>query len=166
MDRTRKRIHINGIVQGVGFRPFVYRIAKECNLSGFVNNNSTGVLVEIEGSKKELKSFYERLFAEAPPSSNIISIKKDIVNTLGDEDFKIIKTESSEKANTLISPDIATCSECLQEFFDPINRRYQYPFINCTNCGPRYTIIKNIPYDRPYTSMSLFTMCPFVPARI
>lgn len=159
MDKSRERILINGMVQGVGFRPFIYRIAKECSLSGFVNNNSSGVLVEIEGSKKSINSFHNKLATEAPPFSNIISIDKEVLKPVGYTEFKIIQTDSSRRARTLVSPDIAVCDDCLKELSNPGDRRYQYPFINCTNCGPRYTIIKSIPYDRPFTSMNVFTMC-------
>jgi len=156
---TRKKILINGIVQGVGFRPFIYRIAKKCNLKGFVNNNSDGVLIEVEGSDNSLDAFESFIRDEAPPLSKITRIQATNIPILNDKEFKIIETENNNKATTLISPDVCVCDDCVNELNNPKDRRYRYPFINCTNCGPRYTIVERIPYDRPFTSMRVFPMC-------
>ena len=150
-------IHVNGIVQGVGFRPFVYRLAKELNLRGWVKNLSDGVEIHIEGEKVEI--FCQRLLKEKPPLAQIYSIKKTPVPEKQYSNFTIINSQKTNTSNVNISPDIATCSDCLREFFDPADRRYLYPFINCTNCGPRYTIIFDRPYDRCKTTMKDFEMC-------
>ncbi len=156
--RTRKRIHITGIVQGVGFRPFVYNLANKYNLKGYCLNDSEGVLIEVEG--EEVESFIDELSASPPPLSKIESLTAGAAsgNTLCN-DFSIRDSLGREGGFTLISPDIAPCPDCLRELFDPGDRRYLYPFINCTNCGPRYSIIQDIPYDRPNTTMSQFRMC-------
>jgi hydrogenase maturation protein HypF len=156
----RQKYSINGIVQGVGFRPYVYRLARECHLTGFVHNNSNGVHIEVEGSLEDLRQFSSRLPGEAPPRSHIVDMKITDMPTAGDEQFVIRPSDRRKSAATLISPDIATCDDCLKELFDPTDRRYLYPFINCTNCGPRFTIVNGIPYDRPLTSMHVFRMCP------
>lgn len=153
----RERIHISGIVQGVGFRPFVYNLAKHLNLKGFVTNTREGVLIEAEG--QDLDAFINLLKDEAPPLSEIEEIKKENIATLNSTTFKIIKSEKSLGNKTLISPDVSICSDCLTELFEENNRRFLYPFINCTNCGPRFTIIENIPYDRPLTTMKNFKLC-------
>ncbi len=158
-NRVRCRIRVNGIVQGVGFRPFVYRLANELNLAGFVINSSEGVDIEVEGSKITVGEFYSRLRSEAPVLSQITESSIAEVESAGDDKFIIKQSKKDSLPTTLISPDIATCDDCLQELFDPGDRRYRYPFINCTNCGPRYTIVENIPYDRPKTSMKVFPMC-------
>ncbi len=155
----RLRILVNGIVQGVGFRPFVYKLAHDLNLCGFVINSSNGVEIEIQGSEKALRNFVRRLGKEAPPLSEIISLESRSIPPKDCVGFHIQKSHSTNDARTLISPDISICEDCLRELFDPGDRRYLYPFINCTNCGPRFTIIHNIPYDRPYTSMASFRMC-------
>ncbi len=155
----RNRIRLNGIVQGVGFRPFVYRLARECGLSGFVNNNSDGVLIEIEGAPERLAAFRRRLRREAPPLARIVEMRFEEVEPQGQDGFTIRTSQRDSTPSTLISPDVSVCDDCLRELFDPADRRYRYPFINCTNCGPRYTIVKRIPYDRPFTSMSIFPMC-------
>ena len=159
-DTTRQRILINGIVQGVGFRPFVYNLAVEAGLTGFVTNTSSGVEIEIEGSQPAVDHFLNQLQTKAPPLSVITNIESESIRSNCDTAFVIQPSEGSEAVATLISPDVAVCDDCLTELFDPEDRRYRYPFINCTNCGPRYTIIENIPYDRPFTSMREFTMCP------
>ncbi len=158
-NEKRERIHVNGIVQGVGFRPFIYRIAKQCNLKGYVNNNSDGVLIEVQGTRKSLKLFDALIRNEAPPLSKITNIQIIDIPLANDKKFKIIETESKENASTFISPDVCVCEDCLNELNDPNDRRFNYPFINCTNCGPRYTIVERIPYDRPFTSMRIFPMC-------
>ncbi len=155
----RRKFYINGIVQGVGFRPFIYRIANENKLAGFVNNDSQGVIIEVEGLSDNIENFENLLESDLPPLAKIDFINIEDIKIKNDKNF-IIKTSQADKtANTLISPDIATCDKCLKELFNPDDRRYQYPFINCTNCGPRYTIIDSIPYDRPFTSMKIFPMC-------
>ncbi|NWF76872.1 MAG: carbamoyltransferase HypF [Nitrospirae bacterium] len=153
---SRLKIVVKGIVQGVGFRPFVYSLAKSLNLKGFVLNSSEGVIIEIEGDKSS--AFIERLHKEAPPLSKIMNT--DIINLpyFGYTDFSILKSKD-EGSFTLISPDVSICADCLKELLDENDRRYLYPFINCTNCGPRYTITKSVPYDRPNTTMSIFKMC-------
>ena len=156
----RRRIRINGIVQGVGFRPFVYKLATELHLSGFVNNDANGVLVEVEGAGETLDIFCQRLKSEPPPLSRIVKFHAEDMDSSGEGHFRIEKSRSDQLPSTLISPDIAVCDNCLRELFDPGDRRYRYPFINCTNCGPRYTIVESIPYDRPLTSMKQFPMCP------
>jgi hydrogenase maturation protein HypF len=145
-------------VQGVGFRPFVYRLATENRLKGFVFNVSSGVEIHVQGSLDNIDHFLRRLKTEAPPIAHIASLEITEDTPKGYAGFEIKQSEKDE-GYQLISPDIATCPECLKELFDPSDRRYRYPFINCTNCGPRFTIIKDIPYDRPLTTMSAFTMC-------
>lgn len=156
----RFRLEIKGVVQGVGFRPFVYSIAKKFDVKGFVGNESSGIFVEIEGEENLLNEFVEYLKTNAPPLSHISEIASQTIELKNDTDFQIIESESHETEFTLISPDISICEDCLQELFDNNNRRYLYPFINCTNCGPRFTITKTVPYDRPNTTMSAFEMCP------
>ncbi|MCF7807939.1 MAG: carbamoyltransferase HypF [Candidatus Marinimicrobia bacterium] len=158
-NQVRRRFTINGIVQGVGFRPFIYNLAREIGLTGTVANTSVGVLIEIQGESKQIQAFSSRTEAEAPPLSTITSIKEEPIPATEENDFIIISSEGASEVATLISPDVALCEDCRNELFDPSNRRYGYPFINCTNCGPRYTIIENIPYDRPYTSMKHFPLC-------
>ena len=159
MTSKRESIRINGIVQGVGFRPFVYRLATECGLSGFVSNQSTGVLVEVEGNPRSLEVFRQRIRIETPPSARIFEFRVNESEPTGGTGFCIKSSLCSGTATTLISPDIAVCTECLSELFDESDRRYRYPFINCTNCGPRYTIVHAIPYDRSNTSMKHFRLC-------
>ncbi len=156
---ARRSLRVAGIVQGVGFRPFVYRLASELELGGFILNDQDGVLIEIEGPVGGLDRFCERLTAEAPPLSRITGIETGDVVPVGEKDFRITPSEAAGDATTLISPDVATCEDCLAEMTDPADRRYRYPFINCTNCGPRFTIVRSIPYDRPFTSMSIFPLC-------
>jgi len=153
----RQKIIVKGVVQGVGFRPFVYNLAKSLNLRGYVNNSSKGVTIEIEGDNSE--AFVERLSKEAPPLSQIVSIDVSQLPYHGYQDFKILESED-EGSFTLISADVSICQDCFREMLDRNDRRYLYPFINCTNCGPRYTITKSVPYDRPNTTMSVFKMCP------
>ena len=156
----RRKVFVNGIVQGVGFRPFVFNLANRHKLKGFVANSSNGVEIEIEGSSGDMDAFLDQIEAKAPPLSIITDIKSELIAPDGDLDFIIRPSEGEETVATLISPDVAVCDDCLEELFAPRDRRYRYPFINCTNCGPRYTIIENIPYDRPFTSMRSFIMCP------
>lgn len=152
----RLKITVKGIVQGVGFRPFVYSLAKSLDLKGYVLNSSNGVTIEIEGENSSV--FIERLKKDAPPLSRIISLDIDSLPYYGYPDFRIMESKD-EGSFTLISPDVSICDDCFKELLDSNDRRYLYPFINCTNCGPRYTITKSVPYDRPNTTMAVFKMC-------
>jgi hydrogenase maturation protein HypF len=158
--RERLRLTVTGVVQGVGFRPFVYGLALEHGLAGFVGNNSGGVFVEVEGPSPALAAFQSELIRRKPPLAHIEAVTAQPLAPLGESSFRIVESEAQAAANTLISPDICLCDDCRRELFDPRDRRYRYPFINCTNCGPRFTIIKDIPYDRPLTTMAAFKMCP------
>ena len=155
-------IHVRGIVQGVGFRPFVYQLAVKNNLTGWVRNTSNGVDIEISGPAYALRNFSNELRNSPPPLARIddyFEIEKEIfINAYAH--FEIIESSPDPDKFIPVSPDMSICPDCLQELFDPTNRRYRYPFINCTNCGPRFSIIKDIPYDRPYTTMAEFPMCP------
>jgi hydrogenase maturation protein HypF len=153
-------IHITGIVQGVGFRPFVYNLATRLALTGWVRNTSAGVDIEVDGSPQALEAFLQALRTEAPPLARIDEFTNAWRDPNGYMAFEIRHSEAIPEAFQPISPDVAICADCLHELFDPHDRRYRYPFINCTNCGPRFTIIKDIPYDRPKTTMSTFPMCP------
>ncbi len=156
----RLKVNVTGVVQGVGFRPFVYRLARELNLRGFVLNNELGVTIEVEGSKEKLIEFLRRLQEEKPPAAAIYSISSQFLEEVGYREFEIRKSQKGGEVKVSILPDLATCNDCLRELFDPKDRRYLYPFINCTNCGPRYTIILSLPYDRENTTMKDFKMCP------
>jgi len=156
--QVRRQIEVSGIVQGVGFRPFVFRLAKNQRLTGTIRNASGGVTIEVQGTPEAVDEFVACLPVEAPPLARITSITALEAPTKHETEFRIVSSEPGE-ARTLISPDIAICSDCLHELFDPADRRYRYPFINCTNCGPRFTIVRNIPYDRAQTSMAAFPMC-------
>jgi hydrogenase maturation protein HypF len=153
-------LHVTGIVQGVGFRPFVHNLAIERGLTGWVLNASDGVYIVVEGAEAEVDAFPSALRDLAPPMAVIESVVAEPVDPEGFTSFQIRESRAEEGAMTLISPDIATCPECLAELLSPGDRRYRYPFINCTNCGPRFTIIDDVPYDRPMTSMRDFPMCP------
>jgi hydrogenase maturation protein HypF len=155
----RVRHRFSGIVQGVGFRPFIYRLAVSSGLAGFVHNSSEGVIVEVEGGVQSLEAFLVRVRQEVPPQAEIYEITSSEIPAQGQREFRIIQSALSGISDVQISPDIATCDDCLAELFDPSDRRHKYPFINCTNCGPRLTIIKDIPYDRERTSMSVFPLC-------
>jgi hydrogenase maturation protein HypF len=157
--RERRRIFVKGIVQGVGFRPFVYTLAQRLGLMGHVGNNSAGVFIEIEGEPAAIAQFIDELQHRPPPLAMIASIESEAMPLQGDAAFIIVKSEAQPASSTPISPDIAMCDDCRRELFDPNDRRYRYPFINCTNCGPRFTLIKDIPYDRPFTTMAAFPMC-------
>jgi hydrogenase maturation protein HypF len=154
------RVHIMGIVQGVGFRPFVYHLAMRYRLKGWVKNTSAGVDIEVDGEKESLDLFLQCLRDEAPPLSRIDEFSASFQAANGFHSLEILHSETVEGAFQPISPDVSICPDCLRELFDPNDRRYRYPFINCTNCGPRFTIIKDIPYDRPKTTMASFPMCP------
>ena len=158
-----KRLHmeIRGIVQGVGFRPFVHRLVTEYGLNGYIKNTSSGVELELEGERQALESFAAALPVRAPKLAVIEEIRpRYLEETVGYRGFAIRKSKTEAFRNTLISPDICICDDCLRELRDPGDRRYRYPFINCTNCGPRFTIVKDVPYDRARTSMGAFPMCP------
>ncbi len=155
----RYRINISGIVQGVGFRPFVYNTANRLHLSGWVMNDPNGVVIEVQGDPNSIRHFLAVLSENAPPLAVIDEIKYKAATTKNEEDFSIVDTAYGVARHTLISPDIAVCDDCLLELFDPLNRRYKYPFINCINCGPRFSISTDIPYDRINTTMADFEMC-------
>ena len=157
---TRWRLLVSGIVQGVGFRPFVYRLARRHNLAGLVRNSPAGVEVEIEGPAPALAAFAAALASECPPAAVIEEVEQAAIPPQQSAAFIIEASNAGGPPLAGVSPDLAVCPDCLQEMLDPADRRYLYPFINCTNCGPRYTIIEAIPYDRPHTTMRAFTMCP------
>ncbi len=158
-NQTGLRIHITGVVQGVGFRPFVYGLATRFALNGWVRNTSAGVDIEVDGDTNTLDAFARALRDEAPPLSRIDDFTVTSVPANGFRSFDIVLSEAVEGAFQPISPDYTICPDCLRELFDPGDHRYRYPFINCTNCGPRFTIIKDIPYDRPKTTMVRFPLC-------
>ena len=155
----RRRIHVEGVVQGVGFRPFIYALATELGLSGFVGNDSSGVFIEIEGTSADVELLIDQLQFSPPPNAHIDRISTAPITPIAGAKFTIVGSNTDVTAATLISPDLSTCTDCLCEFFDPTDRRYRYPFINCTNCGPRFTIIEEVPYDRARTTMAEFPMC-------
>ena len=159
MQRAVIRIH--GIVQGVGFRPFIHKLVRKYSLCGYISNTSSGVILELEGEREELERFVRDVPVYAPKLAVIEQVEAEYTDTLVNfTAFEIRKSITEQSRNTLISPDICICDDCLRELRDPKDRRFGYPFINCTNCGPRFTIIKDVPYDRPYTSMGSFPMCP------
>lgn len=158
--RERIRLLVKGVVQGVGFRPFIYQLAHKHGLAGFVLNTGEGVEIEVEGELKDLEVFRYAIKHSAPPRATIDSISPRIMHCQGDDSFIIKPSLAKPDEFQLVSPDIATCDECAGELSDPADRRFRYPFINCTNCGPRFTIIEDMPYDRPKTTMSKFIMCP------
>jgi hydrogenase maturation protein HypF len=158
--RVRKSIRVRGVVQGVGFRPFVYRVATEEHLAGFIGNDTDGVIIELEGPESRIQAFFTRLTSETPPLARIDSVIAVDLPSKGETGFCIIASEVLGRVSTGIPADAATCPDCLRELLDPADRRYRYPFLNCTNCGPRFTITRRIPYDRPQTSMAVFPMCP------
>ena len=174
---ARIHVHVFGIVQGVGYRPFVWRVATSLGLAGWVKNASDGVHIEAKGDQAALDQFVLTLSTQKPEAARVDTVHVDALDdehiaaagrhemlqmsgSVPGSDFRIVESSHDEDRTTLVSPDIATCPECRKELFDPKNRRYHYPFINCTNCGPRFTIIDSLPYDRPATSMAGFTMCP------
>ena len=157
----RVLIHIHGIVQGVGFRPFIHKQVRAYRLAGTIKNTSSGVELELEGERAELERFIADLPRKAPKLAVIERVETEFSAELKHfRDFEILQSKTEAQRNTLISPDIGICDDCLRELLDPSDRRWRYPFINCTNCGPRFTIIKDVPYDRAKTSMSAFPMCP------
>ena len=158
--KKRTRGAITGIVQGVGFRPFIYQLACRYHLTGYVTNTPKGVEVEVQGSENHIERFFERLAQKPPPLAHISAIECFEMPLRNEEAFEITVNKDGMERSALISPDVSICADCLSEMRDPIDRRSGYPFINCTNCGPRYTIIKDIPYDRSSTTMKKFEMCP------
>ncbi|MEZ0368881.1 MAG: carbamoyltransferase HypF [Candidatus Sericytochromatia bacterium] len=156
----RRRLNIRGLVQGLGFRPYVWRLAQSHGLSGSVCNSPAGVMIEIEGPPQQIESFISRLPPEAPPLAQILCLEQEHLPACGEQGFRIVNSQAQGEASALVLPDLATCSACRQEIFDPSNRRWRYPFTNCTDCGPRYSIIAGLPYDRPLTAMAAFRMCP------
>lgn len=160
MELVGARIHVTGVVQGVGFRPFVYGLATQLTLKGWVRNTSGGVDIAIDGSPASLRTFVDALRSQAPPLARIDTVSVEERPCNGFSNFEIVHSESIPDAFQPISPDVAVCPDCLRELFDPLDRRYHFAFINCTNCGPRFTIIRDIPYDRSKTTMAPFEMCP------
>jgi hydrogenase maturation protein HypF len=156
----RHEVRVCGVVQGVGFRPFVYRLAQEEALAGFIGNDTDGVIIEVEGASDRIAAFLHRLEVEAPALARIDSVISHGVPPKQEKNFRIVASEVRGQVATGIPADAATCGDCLRELLDPEDRRYRYPFLNCTNCGPRFTITRRIPYDRPQTSMAKFKMCP------
>jgi hydrogenase maturation protein HypF len=155
----RVRLAIYGLVQGVGFRPFVYRLAEELELSGWVRNSSGGVVIEVEGSGEKVSCFVERISRDAPANSAIHRLERATLTPSASTGFHILASDDTGVTTASILPDVATCPECLRDLTDPSDRRYGYPFTNCTHCGPRFTIVESLPYDRPNTSMSAFVQC-------
>ena len=154
-----RKLNITGVVQGVGFRPFIYQLADRYQLNGFILNNTAGVSVEIEGKENAIDAFVKALELELPPLARIDTLSYIDGEYVGYTNFQILQSETQNDKSALVSPDIAICENCMGEMCDPTDRRYAYPFINCTDCGPRYSIIETLPYDRPNTSMLFFTMC-------
>ncbi len=159
-SNRRVLVKVRGIVQGVGFRPFIYQMARSHGLNGWVQNRSDGVEIEVSGPARAVESFLGDITAKAPPLAKIVGVEASDLPPALVEGFRIIASSAGQARSTLISPDVCTCPDCRRELFDPGNRRFRYPFTNCTNCGPRYTIIRDIPYDRDKTTMAPFAMCP------
>jgi hydrogenase maturation protein HypF len=155
----RTRITVTGVVQGVGFRPFVHRLATELGLTGFVGNDAAAVFIEAQGPAQVIKELTRRLSAEPPPLALITGIHEEATVPRAEDGFAIVASTVAGAGRTLVPPDVATCDACLRELLDPASRRYRHPFINCTDCGPRFTIIKDLPYDRPATTMAGFALC-------
>jgi hydrogenase maturation protein HypF len=158
--QERRGISVRGIVQGVGFRPFVYALARRHGLTGLVRNDAEGVHIEAEGDVERLDLFLRGIEEDAPPLAVVETVAWRPLAALGEREFRIEESKVGARRRALVSPDVATCEDCLAEVFDPSDRRYRYPFTNCTNCGPRFTITRQVPYDRASTTMSRFTMCP------
>lgn len=155
----RVRARVEGTVQGVGFRPYVYRLSHELGLGGWVLNDAEGVVLEVEGAPQPVDEFFSRLEVEAPPLALVERVVREGRHPTGEREFTIRSSATEGRASAPVTPDSATCEDCLRELLDPTNRRYRYPFINCTNCGPRFTIVRGVPYDRPLTTMAAFQMC-------
>jgi len=155
----RVRARVDGTVQGVGYRPFVYRLADELGIAGWVLNDERGVLVEAEGPPDAVEAFVARLSSDAPPLAEVRGVQAQAVDVVGTPGFEIVASERGGAATAPVTSDAASCADCLAELADPADRRHRYPFLNCTNCGPRFTIVEEIPYDRPLTTMAGFEMC-------
>ncbi len=160
MSGERLAVSIHGAVQGVGFRPFVHRLATEVGLAGWVRNGAQGVRVEVEGPREALERFLLGLERERPPLAVVQSLEFSFLDPLGYTGFEIRHSDTDGARSVMVLPDIAPCAECLREVADPGERRYRYPFTNCTNCGPRFSVVEDLPYDRPRTTMRRFPMCP------
>ena len=156
---TRRRFQIEGIVQGVGFRPYVHRLAARLGLSGWARNTAAGLELELEGPAETLDTFETTLRTAPPPLAVVEAVHTEEIAPTGKAGF-VIRPSAGGEAATLVSPDLAPCAACLEEMQDPKGRRYRYPFLNCTDCGPRFSIIRRLPYDRPATTMAGFVMCP------
>jgi len=157
---SRLRILLTGAVQGTGFRPFVYRLAQELRLTGFVRNTTGGVQIEVEGESAQLAAFRERVSAERPPAAVIFSREESWLEPVGATAFEILESDGGGEFEAAVLPDLATCPDCLVEIRNPAERRCGYAFTNCTRCGPRFTIVLDLPYDRPRTVMERFPLCP------
>jgi hydrogenase maturation protein HypF len=157
--RVRSEVRVEGIVQGVGFRPFVHQLANRLGLAGLVGNDARGVFVEVEGPAGAVEVFLSALVREAPPLAVFNQVTTRPLPLRGEDGFAIAPSAPGGERRTLVSPDTATCDDCLRELQDPADRRHRYPFVNCTNCGPRFTIVRDLPYDRPNTTMASFVMC-------
>jgi hydrogenase maturation protein HypF len=156
----RRRIRVVGVVQGVGFRPFVVRLATELGLAGHVGNDPEGVFIEVEGGVGDLEVFAARLTRDAPPLAHVFGVESAVAEVRHERGFRVVESVPGGAVGTFVSPDVAVCTDCLGELFDPSDRRWRYPFINCTNCGPRFTITLRLPYDRSHTTMAGFELCP------
>ena len=156
----RIEVRVTGTVQGVGFRPFVFRLADELHLAGWVTNTPEGVTIEIEGEREALLSFLLRLQDEKPTHAAINTVRSRTLAPTGAEEFRILPSSTRGSATAEILPDLATCPDCLTEILNPADRRFRYPFANCTHCGPRFTIVEALPYDRRNTTMKTFALCP------
>jgi len=157
---VRKKILVKGVVQGVGFRPHVYRLAVEYALGGWVKNDASGVTIEAEGSAASVGAFIRDISVRRPAASRVDSVSASAVQPSGNKDFLIARSGGRTPSSAIIPADLALCADCRAELLDPSDRRHLYPFTNCTNCGPRFTIVKSVPYDRPATTMAAFRMCP------
>jgi hydrogenase maturation protein HypF len=155
----RLRIVVHGVVQGVGFRPHVYRLAHDHRLAGWVGNTAQGATIEVEGTPTELEEFLLAIKRDPPPNAVIQTIETTVLDAVGFTSFQIRPSNEAGQPRALILPDLAVCPECLRELFDPEDRRYRYPFLNCTHCGPRFSILLRLPYDRPNTTMRDFRLC-------
>jgi hydrogenase maturation protein HypF len=159
VSRVRTEVRVEGVVQGVGFRPFVYALANRLGLAGLVGNDVHGVFVEVEGSAARVEDFLTALRADAPPLASVERVATRDIPTTGAPGFSIVASPAGGERAALVSSDSSTCADCLRELADPADRRFGYPFLNCTNCGPRFTIVRDVPYDRPFTTMAAFAMC-------
>lgn len=156
----RRRVTVRGVVQGVGFRPYLYGLATELALAGHVTNTPEGVVAEVEGSASAVARFCDLIAAQAPPLARVESVHHREMPPVGGSAFTILTSRTGGPARTLVSPDSATCADCLTELASPADRRHRHPFVNCTHCGPRFTIVTGVPYDRANTTMARFAMCP------